>query len=223
MARSYVGQPECRDLLAQYDEVNGHDYDCPERLDSPQGSFSPPTPTFGSCIRDSYVDTAVQYCWAAECYAEKGVDDSTVAQGLAEMTPEDAAALAIEQLENARALCSNAPVFGTPQRCPTTDFYPCPGMVSGPIPNECELPAVSIITPTGNFACNALVPDLTHPWFVTCNPANPSIDLGEPVLPNGGTPSAFCVRMTDGTQVSTDCSSGAVECWCCTEPSVVGN
>ncbi|MEO8180630.1 MAG: hypothetical protein ABI895_17480 [Deltaproteobacteria bacterium] len=133
MARSYVGQEQCRQLLSNYDTaMNGHYYSCPARLDAPDDTYKWPTPTKGPCTRDNYVDAAVQDCWAAECYATLGVDQRTVDQGLAAMTPEDAAANAQSELAKAMALCSNAPVFGEVQRCPTQDFYSCPSVPSSP-------------------------------------------------------------------------------------------
>jgi hypothetical protein len=87
-----------------------------------QGSFTPPAISNETCIRDGYVDAAIQYCWAAECYSRLSPADLAMAS----MTPAEAAAQAQMQLANADALCSSAPTVGTPVDCSTTGEYPCP-------------------------------------------------------------------------------------------------
>ena len=72
------------------------------------------------CIRDGYVDAAIQYCWAAECYSRLPPG------GGASMTPAEAAAQAQMQLANADELCSSSPTVGGSVECATLDEYPCP-------------------------------------------------------------------------------------------------
>jgi hypothetical protein len=78
----------------------------------------PPTVKIGTnCVRDTYVAAAVNYAWAAESYARLG--KST-----------DASSMAVRmntELQRARALCSNGPVFGGSSgiTCQTLSIYSC--------------------------------------------------------------------------------------------------
>jgi hypothetical protein len=107
----YTGQAQCLALLASYERDRGA-IACPGPA-APQGM--PPALSMGdTCLRDNYVDEAANYCWAAECYLEAGGDPTTAAQA------------AIAGLMKANALCSNAPVLGTPMECKTSRLYACP-------------------------------------------------------------------------------------------------
>lgn len=124
--KSYPGQAQCQELLSKYVSVTGNSYSCPATLDAPQDTFEAPAPTPMPCMRDTYVNGAITYCWAAECYAKLGVDEETVAEGKASMTPEEAAAAAQDELDNADSLCSNATPVGPGQECETLEIYDCP-------------------------------------------------------------------------------------------------
>lgn len=125
--RTYTSQADCQRLLDAYAGASwATKWTCPTTLTAPKGSFSAPTPSSGTCMRDSYVDAAIQYCWAAECYARLGVDDKMVADGKASMTPATAASRAKAQLANADALCSNAPCVAPCTECDTIEIHPCP-------------------------------------------------------------------------------------------------
>jgi hypothetical protein len=122
-APPYPGQAQCRNLLDEYvDQIQ--DCTCPAALDATEDTYEPPA-AIGTCVRDTYVSAALLYCWAAECYSALGVTQAQVDAGLASFTPASAAAAALDQLDNADALCSNAPALGTPQTCPTLDLYDC--------------------------------------------------------------------------------------------------
>jgi hypothetical protein len=107
---AYQGQAECQALLAKYMATTaismGDPWSCPN---------SPPHMSGGTCIRDSYVDAAVVYCWAAEC---ESLDGKV-------MEAETDAAGAQDNLTNADALCSDAPVIGPGVDCPTLPIYGC--------------------------------------------------------------------------------------------------
>jgi hypothetical protein len=97
----------------------GQQWTCPSSLSASASSFSPPMMSAESCIRDSYVDAAVQYCWAAECYSRLPASSS------ASLTPAEAAMQAQGQLQDALSLCSNAPTIGGGDTCDTLAIYPC--------------------------------------------------------------------------------------------------
>ena len=76
---------------------------------------SPPKIKADTCMRDSYVASAVQYAWAAECYAEQGEKNRAVAH----------AELMNENLKKAKELCSNAPSIAGTSRCDTMEIFSC--------------------------------------------------------------------------------------------------
>ena len=122
---TYVGQAMCQGLLDAYVSQTGNSYSCPASLTASPDTFEVPAPTPMPCLRDTYVNAAITYCWAAECYAKLGVDQTDVDEGTASMTPEDAAAAAQGELENADALCSDATPVGPGQTCGTLEIHEC--------------------------------------------------------------------------------------------------
>lgn len=122
---SYTGQAMCEGLLDAYVSQTGNSYSCPDSLTASPDSFEVPAPTPMPCLRDTYVNAAITYCWAAECYAKLGVDQSDVDEGTASMTPEQAAAAAQAELENADALCSDATPVDPGQECETLEIHEC--------------------------------------------------------------------------------------------------
>jgi hypothetical protein len=114
----------CRELLRRQQQVDCRSMPgsvpitptaCPSSPTDAAGA-KPPVFTCGDpCIRDTYVDAALQYCWAAECYANF------------EMAAQSASAVESAKAELVKAfmLCSNAPVLGTPIRCPTREIVDC--------------------------------------------------------------------------------------------------
>jgi hypothetical protein len=75
----------------------------------------------GTCIRDTYVDAAIQFAWAAESYWRAG--STTKA--------EESATYARNQLNVANSLCSDVPVPDPGIHCNTLEIWPCGGSDGG--------------------------------------------------------------------------------------------
>lgn len=107
----------CDDLLNKWATATGGDRSpstCGASISS-KGDKHPPALSAEVCMRDTYVDAAVQYCWAAMCYANFGdaADMQSSTDG------------ALKELSNADALCSDAAVVGTPVACSTEKVHGC--------------------------------------------------------------------------------------------------
>ena len=78
---------------------------------------------FGNgCVRDGYVDGAIQLAWAVEYQWRTGQKDAAVAN----------AALVRQTLDNADALCSNVPTVDCPGcECGTSKIWPCTNTSGG--------------------------------------------------------------------------------------------
>jgi hypothetical protein len=92
------------------DRVGG--WSCPE---PGSDAAQPPKVRAEECIRDAYVAAAVQYAWAAECYARNEEDAKAG----------EAAKMMYEQLTNAQSLCSDAPTFAGASSCDTEKIFRC--------------------------------------------------------------------------------------------------
>ena len=58
-------------------------------------------PGRAGCLRDSYVFTAIAYCWRSECLARQGVTEADVLAGRAITSPERESSWARKMLEDA--------------------------------------------------------------------------------------------------------------------------
>ncbi len=153
------------------------------------------TPAFFAhdCIRDDYVNAAIQFAWAAE--SQWRFNSSVKAEGFAKQ--------AIEQLNNADALCSTKPVVCSNCECSTSKIWPCanvPGSGSG------------TGTGTGNTASSTIT--FANTTFtvidITFNGQTKQIPIGGKASFNG-TPNTKAVgkasttgRTTSGTQVGLE-------------------
>jgi hypothetical protein len=113
------GASQCQALLSCFCDRPG-ECSCPPDPSSSEGALPPDIPP-QHCERDSYVGAAITLCWGAKCYAAAGAPDEAEAAGLS----------ALENLGNADALCSDAPVVGPGSECGTTPDagvcgYACP-------------------------------------------------------------------------------------------------
>jgi hypothetical protein len=79
-------------------------------------------PGRAGCLRDSYVFTAIAYCWRSECLARAGVTEDDVLAGRASSSPARESVWAIRMLENASRLCGR-PGSAT---CTTSEIVSCP-------------------------------------------------------------------------------------------------
>jgi hypothetical protein len=74
------------------------------------------------CLRDSYVFTAIAYCWRSECLARQGVTEADVLAGRAITSPERESIWARQMLEDASQLCAQA---GAADACTTSGIVSC--------------------------------------------------------------------------------------------------
>lgn len=83
------------------------------------GSWScptaPPSIRAQACVRDGQVAAAVNYAWAAECYAEAGRDRDA----------QKSANSMMDMLKAAQSLCSNVPTTAGASGCDTLSIFPC--------------------------------------------------------------------------------------------------
>ncbi len=75
------------------------------------------------CIRDTYVDAAVQAAFAIDEYVYSGTpqNSTTVQQVVTSM---------VQNLQYAQALCSNSPTIGSGSNCSTLGVWPCGTTIS---------------------------------------------------------------------------------------------
>jgi hypothetical protein len=115
----YEGQWMCRTLM----QTSGVEplSRCPTGPGDP-GDLK--LPGRAGCLRDSYVFTAIAYCWRSECLARQGVSEADVLAGRASTSPDRESRLARKMLENASSLCTapDAPA----DTCTTSSIVACP-------------------------------------------------------------------------------------------------
>jgi hypothetical protein len=99
---TYDGQWMCR-LLMQASGVEAASR-CPAGADDP-GQLE--LPGRAGCLRDSYVFTAIAYCWRSECLARQGVTEADVLAGRAASSPERESRWARKMLADASTLCGS--------------------------------------------------------------------------------------------------------------------
>jgi hypothetical protein len=87
-------------------------WECPSN-DGESGT--PPKVKAKTCNRDHAVAAAVQYAWAAECYARN--EEDSKAQSAAEKM--------YKELELAQAYCSDTPSFAGAGECDTMRIFGC--------------------------------------------------------------------------------------------------
>jgi hypothetical protein len=83
---------------------------CPSGSDDPGTLVLPDRP---GCLRDSYLATALAYCWRSECLTRQGPADEPRAR--------DEAGWALDMLADAASLCRQAD-----DSCTMTPLLPCP-------------------------------------------------------------------------------------------------
>ncbi len=80
-------------------------------------------PASPGCVRDSYVLTALAYCWRSECLNAAGITEADLAAGRADSSPLQEARAAGRMLEQAGRLCGSGPQTS----CSTSGLIACPG------------------------------------------------------------------------------------------------
>jgi hypothetical protein len=75
------------------------------------------------CLRDSYVFTALAYCWRSECLQNKGVTEADYQAGRSRLSPDWEAQAASNMLEAAGRLCR---VSTSETACTSSDIVSCP-------------------------------------------------------------------------------------------------
>jgi hypothetical protein len=114
---AYEGQWMCR-LLMQASGVEAASR-CPAAADDP-GQLE--LPGRAGCLRDSYVFSAIAYCWRSECLARQGVTEGDVLAGRAASSPERESRWARKMLEDASSLCGSEDPAAA---CTTSDIVAC--------------------------------------------------------------------------------------------------
>jgi hypothetical protein len=82
-------------------------------------------PGQATCVRDSYVFTAIAYCWRSECFAKLGVTEEDVRAGKTTTSPPREAKAGLEMMEGAMRLCTSSPSSSGPS-CSTSTLLACP-------------------------------------------------------------------------------------------------
>jgi hypothetical protein len=113
---AYIGQSMCRILLDRSGVESASR--CPRE---PVDAGHLQLPGKAGCLRDSYVFTAIAYCWRSECLAAQGVTEDDVLAGRASTSPARESVWAIRMLEDASRLCGRSS-----SACTTSEIVACP-------------------------------------------------------------------------------------------------
>ena len=121
---SYEGETMCRILVAAsgVEPVSR----CPL---GPGDAGDSQLPGQAGCLRDSYVLTAIAYCWRSGCLARQGVTDADVEGGRAASTPAEES--------RGPGACSRTPAASASRR-PATRPTPAPPPPSSLARNDCR-------------------------------------------------------------------------------------